>query len=424
MTERYSVRLIWGDLALPELASSFRLAIGPIKMILALFAVFVVCLLGFVMDTCSRNVVTGPDKSLSDAVITELDKYIETTPKKTKEFIGNNVGKYPRKGVFSTLWEFVSDRFHSASTQLLNLTDTNLYSNIRYVFLNVWLCIRAVGWALRFHPIYSTLYFSVVFLVFVFTGGAITRCAALEFAKAERPGLFEVIAYAAQNYRSFLVAPLLPLGLVIVFSVVVLVLGMMVAIPVAGEFVMIFSFGFVLFFGLLVTLMTLGTVAGGMLLFPSIAFENTTGLDSIGRSFSYVLTRPTWMVYYFLISGVFGTFFYLVFRLLVFLAIRLTHMLLFAGMMLVDSQDKLQRIWPQPALLNFSSNTSDPQTWSEGIAALVIRGFMLAIVGLLLSYIVSYFFSSASVIYALMRKKIDGVGTEEVYVHLENIHSS
>ena len=55
------------------------------------------------------------------------------------------------------------------------------------------------------------------------------------------------------------------------------------------------------------------------------------------------------------------------------------------------------------------------------MTAFVIRLFMLGIIGILLSYIVSYFFSSATVIYALMRKKVDGVNTDQIYVHLEHV---
>ncbi|MHC5174188.1 MAG: hypothetical protein ACYSPJ_10740 [Planctomycetota bacterium] len=324
MAERYSLRVIWDDLALPDLARGFKLAIGPTKMLLAFCGVLAVCTLGYLMDRCSNSVVAISQNQIlsSTALQTELDIYIDGDSKDVKEFIKENKARSntENQGVFSTLWAFVSGRFHNAATQLLNLSNSNIYSNVKNALDNVWLCIRAAGWAFRFHPLYSVIYFSASFLIFVYVGGAISRCAALEFAKAERPGLFEAAGYATHNYRSFLTAPLLPLGLVGVFAFVVILLGMIATIPYIGDFLMILLFGFVLLFGFLVTLMVLGTVAGGLLLFPSIAYEKTTGPDSIGRAFNYVLHCPTWMFYYVLISGVFGTFFYLVLRLLIFLA--------------------------------------------------------------------------------------------------------
>lgn len=423
MAERYSLGVIWGDLALPDLVRSFKLAIGPNKMLLAFCGVLAVCSLGYLMDRCSNSVIVHhPHQTLSQTLIqTELDCYIRGGVNEVKEFVGSTKESLnlQHQGVFSTLWIFVSSRFHEAATQLLDLSNTNIYSNIKNAFKNVWLCIRAVGWAFRFHPIYSIIYFTISFLIMVFIGGAISRCAALEFAKAERPGLFEAASYAARNYRSFLTAPLLPLGLVGVFAFVVILLGIIAAVPRVGELFMVLLFGIVLFFGFLVTLMVLGTVAGGFLLFPSIAYERTSGTDSIGRAFNYVLHCPTWMFYYVLISGIFGTFFYLVLRLLIFLAVRLTYTLLFVGMGIVKQADKLERIWPEPRLLSFLTMPSDSAVWSESISSVVIYLFMLGIVGILLSYIISYFFSSATVVYALMRKKVDGMEIEKIFVHLE-----
>jgi hypothetical protein len=104
-----------------------------------------------------------------------------------------------------------------------------------------------------------------------------------------------------------------------------------------------------------------------------------------------------------------------------FLAIRLTYSLLLAGMVIVKQSEKLERIWPEPKLLSFLTIPPASMVWSESISSVVIYLFMLGIVGILLSYIVSYFFSSATVIYALMRKKVDKIEAEQIFVHLERV---
>ena len=58
---RYSLRTIWEDLALPELAYAFRLAVGPIKLAIAFLAVTVICICGYLMDCCTRSVVLCPE---------------------------------------------------------------------------------------------------------------------------------------------------------------------------------------------------------------------------------------------------------------------------------------------------------------------------------------------------------------------------
>jgi len=424
VAERYSFRGIWDDLALPELACSFKLAVGPAKMVLAFCGVFAICILGFLMDRCSRRVVIDAASGAS-LVRTELNIYLDRTPKEARQFIKDTEinDDIQRQGVFSTLWSFFAGRFHDAATKLLNLSDSNIYSNIKNVLDNVWQCIRAIGWAFQFHPVYSSIFFTISFLISVFVGGAICRCAALEYAKAERPGIFEAVEYAKQNFRAFLTAPLLPLGMVGVFAFVVILLGMLTTIPYIGDLLMVVLFGFVLFFGFLVTLMAFGALSGGMLLFPSIAYEKTTGTDSIGRAFNYVLKQPSWMIYYVLVSGGLGTFFYLVLRLLIFLALRLTYGLLFVGMSIAKQGEKLEHIWPEPSILSFVNTATDPARWSESLLASIIHLFMLGIIGILLSYIASYFFCSSTVIYALMRKKVDKKEIEQIYVHLEHVET-
>lgn len=402
---------------------SFKLAIGPIKLLLAFGAVLAVCLLGFIMDQCSSSVLVcsqnRPEYGLH-AGQTELDLYIQD-PSQTDAFIEQFRRTADKQGVFSTLWNFTTSRFHEATTQLLNLGRANIFENVSYVLSNIWKCFRAVIWAIRFHPFYSIVYFAFLFFVFAFIGGAICRCAALEFAQEERPGLFEAFHYAVEKYRSFLSAPLIPIGLVAIFSLVVLLIGLGAAIPWIGDFLLSILFGFLLFFGLIIVLLAIGVAAGGLLLYPAIAYEGTSGLDSIGRSFSYVLNRPVRMLYYVFMSSAFGTFFYLMLRLMIFIVLRFTYRLLEMGMGLAGKGDKIERVWVRPEFLNILNKASGAATWSESFASFVIYLFLLILIGFLLAYIISYVFSAATIIYALMRKKVDHVAYEEVYLHLEQV---
>ncbi len=422
MSTRYSLRVIWEDLALPDLTLSFKLAIGPIKMILAFCAVVAVCTLGFVMDRCGGRVAVCSANNVAGAYTagqTELDVYIQN-PSQTQAFI-DTYRDNRDQGIFSTLWSFMSGRFHEATTQLLNLSNKNIFSNVRFVLDSLWQSVRAILWAFRFHPIYSILYFSISFAVFSFVGGAICRCAALEFAQEEQLGLFEAMRYASEKFRSYLSAPLIPIGMVIVFSLVVLAVGLAARIPWVGELLLSVMFIFLLLFGLIIFLLTIGVAAGGQLLYPAIAFEGTSGLDSIGRSFSYVLNRPVWMSYYVFMSAVFGTFFYLVLRLIIYIVLGFTYVLLGFGMRLAGTGDKIERLWVRPDFLAILNKAGGAENWSESLASGVIYFFMLMIVGVLLAYIISYIFSASTVIYALMRKKVDRVDFDQIFMHLEQV---
>lgn len=402
---------------MPDLAVSVKLAVGPTKLLLAFSGVLIIGLLGFLMDVSTRSVVVAV---IDQKPVTELDVYIQD-PQQTRRFIEQYEQQGPGRGVFSILWSFTTARFHQATVQLLDLGSANIFANVRFAMQNLWLCIKAVGWAFLYHPVYSVIFFGSIFLVGVFVGGAVCRCAALEFSRNEKPGLFEAIQFAGENFKSFLCAPLVPLGLAALFLGLLVGLGLLAAVPWIGELMIGLIFLAVLVLGLMAAIMILGAGAGGLLLFPSVAYEKTSGLDAVGRAFCYILNRPLWMAYYVFISAVFGTFFYLVFRWIIFLILRMTYAALSLGLSLGGQGGKLGRIWLEPEFFGFVRRASQQVAWSETTASVMIYLALLLIISLLTSYIISFLFSAAAVIYALMRKKVDKVELDRVFVHLDHV---
>jgi hypothetical protein len=424
---RYSLRTIWEDLALPELAYAFRLAVGPIKLAIAFLAVAVICICGYLMDRCTQSVVLCPETaqrtvgqvgSVTLRGISELEVYL-ISPEQVGDFVARYKGLSPGQGVFSTLWSFSAGRFNDASKQLFNLGQASFFSNLEYVFVNLWLCGRAIVWAVRFHPLYSSLFLTFTFVVLCFACGAVCRCAALEYARHEKPGFFEAFDFAYSKFRSLLSAPLLPAVLVLVPSALILAVGMLGAIPRLGELLIGVLFGVVVLLGLAAVGMLLGATAGGLLLFPAVAYEATTGRDAIGRAVSYVLNRPLWMLFYIFVAGLFGTFFYVLIRVVIYLVLKVVYGLLAEGMTLAGGDiEKLNRLWTGPALFSLMSRPSNAAVWSESIGAFFIYLFFLLLIGLLAAYIITYICCASTIVYALVRKKVDRVEPEVVYLPL------
>ncbi len=427
MAREHSIRRLWEDLAFPELTRSLKLALGPTKVILAFLLVLLLSAAGYVLDLLTHSVtVLPPTASLAaeDAgsylrKADELSVYIED-PSLTRVYIEQYEGQSPGRGVFSTLWRFFAVRFNHATTRLLELGTSNIFANLWNVLVNIWLCIRALGWAVQYHPVYSLVYFSFSFLVFCFFGGAICRCAALDFARNERPGLMESLQFAKEKFWSFLTAPLIPVGILGGIALVIFLVGLAGNLPWIGEILIALLIGILFLLGLGMTIALFAALAGGGLLFPAVAYERTTGLDAIGRAFSYVINQPVWMLFYTIVEIVLGTLFYLFIRLFVFVILRLTYLVLAAGFM--DPQTgKLARIWTRPTFFHLLNAPRDAANWSEQVASFLIFLTLLFLVGLIMSLIVSYFFSCITVLYALMRKKVDKVDFSQVDVHLETI---
>lgn len=427
MVREHSIRQLWEDLALPELTRSLKLAIGPTKVILAFLLILVLCAAGYVLDLCTQSVTVLPESAVNPGGILEshlqkpdeLSVYIED-PARTRDYIHYYQGRSSGRGVFATLWNFFAVRFNHATTRLLELGTSNIFANLRNVLVNAWLCIRALGWAVQYHPFYSVIYFTFSFLLFCFFGGAICRCAALDFARNEKPGLVEALQFAREKFTSLLTAPLVPVSILVGISLVIILVGFIGNIPWFGEILMALLIGFLFVLGLGITISLFATLAGGSLLFPAVAYERTTGLDAIGRAFSYVINQPVWMLFYTLVEIIMGTLFYLFIRLFVFLILKLTYIMLSIG--LTDSHvDKLHRIWTRPTFFHLLNAPREPANWSETTASVLIFLALLFLVGLVMALVISYFFSAITVLYALMRKKVDKISFSQVDIPLQKI---
>ncbi len=430
MARELSIRQLWEDLAFPQLTQTLHLAVGPTKIMLAFLMVCLVAGFGLLLDSVTHSVTVHPqaggpffriegqaDLSYPD----ELAAYI-ANPDIMDRYLSEYRGQAAGRGVFSTLWHFFSARFNNATTQLLELGESNFFANLKNVFTNLWLCFRGLLWAIEYHTLYSLFFFSFSVAVVCFFGGSICRCAALEFARSEKPGLIEALQYSWEHRRHLLSAPLLPAGILLLFAAVVMLVGLAGNIPRVGELLIAVVFVFLLGLGLLMAMLIFATLAGAILLFPSVVYEGTSGLDAIGRSFSYVLSQPLWMIFYTLVEVVLGTLFYLLIRLFVFLILSLTYTLLSWGMLLAGSgAGKLERIWSRPSFFYFLNDPAGPQNWSETIASGVIYAFLFLLVGLVLSLILSFVFSATTVIYGLLRKKVDRVDFSQVDVYLERV---
>jgi len=59
--------------------------------------------------------------------------------------------------------------------------------------------------------------------------------------------------------------------------------------------------------------------------------------------------------------------------------------------------------------------------WSQSIASFLIHLTALFIVGVVVAFVISFYFSASTIIYALMRDSVDRVGIDEIYVQLDEL---
>ena len=57
--------------------------------------------------------------------------------------------------------------------------------------------------------------------------------------------------------------------------------------------------------------------------------------------------------------------------------------------------------------------------WTESVGAFLVYLFLLAVLGLVVSFVISFYFSANTIIYSLMRYKVDNTALEDMYTYFD-----
>ncbi len=375
VNEKESPQLI-DNFLFPKIFQTFRMAIQPSKLIIAFLAVAVICLTGWIMDFFV----------VSQDIQSEV-------------------------GVFATLWRSSAAKFQGAVNSLFAFNLPGVAANIADWF-------GTVGWAIRHHYLYSIIFFAISLVVISVAGGSLCRIAALQFARGEKPGVREAMRFGTKRFISFFTAPLAPVGIIIFIGLFIFFLGLIGNIPRVGELIMGIFIVLALIAGTLIAVVLIGTVAGFNLMFPAIAYDGSDCFDAISRSFSYVYSKPWQMGFYTATAAVYGAICYTFVRFFAFLLLWVTHRSLQLGVWVENSEqvNKLRAIWPEPHFVDlYNSSGLSAANWSQSVAVFLVYLFSLAVIGLVVSFIISFYFSANTIIYSLMRKRVDSTALEDIF---------
>jgi hypothetical protein len=397
---------ILGGMLYPNIFRSFRMALQPSKLIIAFGLIAIFGLTGWIMDFSNTVVTSG-----KPGTETEFNIYM-TSPDRMDSYISKYGSGSERTGVFTTLWNYSRERFHGTLKEIFAL-------NIQGVLFNIAQDLRAFRWAIEYHGIYC-LIFGLINLCYVSVAcGAICRIAALEFARDERPGIMEAIQYSIKKFTSFFFAPLVPVGIVILIGFFLFIIGLTSNIPLGlGELVVSILTPAALVLGAIIAAVILGTIAGFNLMFPAVAYDGSDGLDAVSRSFNYIFVRPWRMIFYTATAIIYGAICYVFVRFFAYLLLWTAYTGLRFGAFL-DSRrglsDKIAAIWSEPTFSRLAINSTSTTGKTETISAFIVYLSTLIIVGLVVSFIISFYCSANTVIYSLIRNKVDNTPLDEIY---------
>lgn len=271
----------------------------------------------------------------------------------------------------------------------------------------------------------SLLALAVFSLVVVaFTGAVISRLSALELAGVERAPLAEVYRFAGRRLWTFIKAPVAPFVILFAIGVVVAAVALVGAIPYIGEILLGAVFVLFLAAGFVLMLLLLGILGGFNLLYPTLAVEGADAFDAMSRAFAYVYARPWRLMIYTTLSLIYGVITLLFVSFAIYLLLLLTHTFAGWGTSLLgynhgvySGVPKLDTLWPAPAFLQLVSPINWwAMNWSEYLGAMLLHFWLFLLISCTGAYVISYYFSSHTILYLLLRRSVDAQPLTEVYM--------
>lgn len=383
----------WRDLFLfTRIFRAFRLAIRPSKMLLALTAILLMYAGGRTLDAFWPQ----------DAV--------------------------DRGYVVRTGFPVVPGVVHAPFASLLQAQLTNFSTITSRVLDMSWgypsgvpkaVGDFAVGTPIEFwrgNKVFFTLLYGWFLAVWALCGGALCRIAAVHVARDEVISPVRAMRFSFHAMPSFVAAPLIPLLMVVGVGVIISVLGSVLYIPYAGPILGGLLLIVPLILGIVMTILVIGAVAGSGLMYPTIAVEGSDAFDAVSRALSHVFAAPWRLLFYTAVAVVYGTLTYFFVRLCAYVVLVMVNF--FMGWFVTGgSLETYQAMWPTPGF----DRLAFPPQWSSldvpaKVGAGVISFWIYLVIATVGAYVISFYFCASTIIYMLMRLKVDATELSAVYL--------
>ena len=116
--------------------------------------------------------------------------------------------------------------------------------------------------------------------------------AAVQLTGKDRVTLPEAVKFVIARYTSYLLSPLVPVGIILVIVALMALYGMVALIPFVGDIVL-YGLGLplVLLGGVVIAVLLIGLI-GYPLMFATISVEGTDTFDALSRAYNYVFQAP------------------------------------------------------------------------------------------------------------------------------------
>jgi hypothetical protein len=250
---------------------------------------------------------------------------------------------------------------------------------------------------------------AIVWAVF---GGAISRIAAVQFARDENVGLRHALVFSLSRLPGFVTAPFLTMVGIGSLWLLCVVGGWFGRIPAVGPVIVGVLWGLELLFGFLMAVVLAGLAAGWPLMFATIAVEGSDGFDGLSRAFNYVFERPLYYFWQLIVVMLYGSLAVFVVWLMAQLAVHLATWGVAWGMG-AESIGEITQGFPSVVTTGAIAGAATEAEPGPGatLAAWWTNGWAVLLHG----FVHSLFWTNATIMYFLLRRSVDANDFDEVF---------
>ncbi|WP_166828585.1 hypothetical protein [Thalassoroseus pseudoceratinae] len=248
-------------------------------------------------------------------------------------------------------------------------------------------------------------------LVWSFFATMITRMAAVQFARDEKISLNQAARFAIARFLQVFSSPLLPIGFIFGFWILLFCGGIIGRIPAVGPVLVGVFWGIALVCGLAMTLLLIGLAVGWPIMIATVSTQGTDGFDGFSRSFDYVFSRPIHFAWFTVVSIGLGVLSLALVSVGALLILYLASWPITRGM---GGSDLVT--WNTIFELFTSKGFPSPQYPAVMALTIWLRAFGLLVAG----FVPSYFWTSSTIMFFLLRQSTDANELTEVWMPLDD----
>jgi hypothetical protein len=282
--------------------------------------------------------------------------------------------------------------------------------------------------------------------------GIITRIAAVQLSGKDRIGLFQAIGFVTERYLSYLLSPIVPLGMMGFAAVALALMGLPTLLPFIGDVVYIILVPLGLLGGFFMAALLVGLI-GYPLMYTTLSVEGSDTFDALSRAYNYVMQAPWQYLWYCFIATIYGAAVTFVVVFLASLSVYLGKWAisqtpfneyfhqrpdyLFAHapeslgwkQLLLHGTDLEQKVEKDGhAFKIVDKNPAEAERYRKSLAwynkagAYFTTFWLTVLFMFMLGFSYSFFWSAMTVVYLLMRRHVDEVDIDEIYLEDEGDH--